>query len=143
MPASNPLVTFTMEECLEADRRLQALDEMVKVLAARAPKNSPQCFGCVWEQILKPLVVPCLGNSRNRPRDAHSPAPGGRSWAEPLDLAALFQEETQWPEPTTAMEAFLRTSQAYDLLTDKWLKLLKDADPGKGHGLPQQATRTK
>ena len=35
-------------------------------------------------------------------------------------------------------EAWLRSEEAFDVVTDVWLKLLEDVDPSLGYGLPAQ-----
>lgn len=132
--------TFTFQQTIEADSQLRAVDALVRVLAATAPapeSDAPMCSGCVWEHIVKPLTTPVLGWSRARPhRDVRPPS------ADPfevVDIAQVMSEahDNPKPPPTNDLERWLRTSEAFDVVTDVWLALLHDADPANGHGLPR------
>lgn len=46
-----------------------------------------------------------------------------------VDLVGWGRREGYETEP------WLRTSEAFDVVTDRWLAMLDDADPGNGHGM--------
>lgn len=99
---------YNFDATIGADNRLIAADRLVSVLVALAPEDGrSMCAGCVWEHVLKPLTTDVIGWSRGGP-----------------------------PVAATGMERWLRTSAAYDLVTDEWLAQLEQADPHRGHGLP-------
>lgn len=121
---------------LAASGHLRALDRTIRLLCALAPKTEPFCAGCIWEDILKPLATPLVGWSRNRPLAAHEPS---EPW-QAVRLVDLVKE----PRPRFAAgnpaEAWLRTEEAWDAVTDEWLRLLNAADPAQGHGYPASVT---
>ena len=125
------MIPYTVEDALQADRHLRALDEMVRLLARGAPSDEPWCYACIWEQVLKPLALPLVGHGRGSPAE-----PAGSfhrySISELLDTLATLDSE---PGPT-GIELWLRGSQAYDLFLDRWVKVLREADPALGHGYP-------
>ena len=50
-------------------------------------------------------------------------------------LKPLISTVVGWGRVTDdPADVWLCTSEAYDLVTDVWLQLLYDADPGNGHG---------
>lgn len=122
---------------LDAEPQLAAIEALVNVLCATAPTDQPFCCGCIWETILKPLVTPLVGWDRGYPPEqAEDPDPGKRSW-QPIDLTTTFAALDNRPKPATATEAWLRSQDAYNAVTDRWLTQLDAADPGQGHGLPK------
>lgn len=92
------------ERALTAEPTLRAIDRLVDTLCALVRPTDILCYGCVWEQIVKPLTVPLVG------------------WCRP-------------GRATTDTEKWMRTSEAFDVVTDKWIDRLEKADPGNGHGL--------
>lgn len=136
---------------LDADGGLRALDAAVRIIAARKPKTGPQCAGCVWEMVVKPLVSPLVGWERGRaPEQAVDPGER-RSWRPvPLTLGTVVPrsglgELSREPSesPTSDIEQWLRTSAAYDAVTNVWLDLLDAADPGRGHGFVRNLSDTR
>ena len=121
---------------LTAEPRLQAIDKVVRALAALAPTDQPMCADCVWTSVLKPLVRPWLGWSRGKPPEQaadesdHSPPVVG--------LKTFLDEPDTRPEPASETERWLRGSQAWDAVTSRWMEVLERADPGLGHGVPPQ-----
>lgn len=134
--------TYRLDDALRADRRLRAIDAAVRTLVALAPSERsgrPLCSGCVWEQIVKPLTTPALGNLRGLP---HVDARESSGW-EAIDLSAAIDDLDRLPPPTGPTEEWLRSMHAYDLVTDVWLDLLYAADPANGHGLPIERNPTR
>ena len=93
------------------------------------------CAGCVWETILKPLVLPLVGWERGYPdAEAQDPVPG-----EPLFkvysaaelLAEADEDELRRIPATTDTERWLRTMEAYDAVTDVLLGAPERGRPGQ------------
>ncbi|MFI8976507.1 hypothetical protein ACIGO9_26725 [Nocardia asteroides] len=116
---------------LAVEPQLQAVDRMVRAFVALAPADRTMCAGCVWTDLLKPATLPWIGWERGLPhRDATEP--------EPLRFmtgSEFILDVSEPTTPTTEVEKWLRTEQAWDAVTDTWLALLNAADPGNGHGI--------
>jgi hypothetical protein len=124
------------ERALAAEPTLRVIDRMVRTLAANAPtrrSKRPFCSACVWESILKPLARHWVGWERGDPIDQAPDAPRD-SW-EPISLSELLAQPDDRPAAQSVTEKWLRSSAAFDAVTDRWLKLLHDADPANGHGI--------
>ena len=120
------------EKALRAEPRLRAIDQMVRTFVALAPSrrsNKTMCAGCIWELILKPLATPLVGWSRGRPPEQVREPRASRR----VDLTPYLRDDRAVPENET--EAWMRSMSAWDAVTGRWLKMLDDADPAKGHGL--------
>jgi hypothetical protein len=132
--------TAAFRRALDAEPQLQALDLMVNALVALAPTKAsgrPMCHACIWEMILKPLVSPWVGWERGYlPDQAEEPRPEGEQ-LRGRSLAELLAIPDVRAEATTQTEQWLRTSEAFDVVTAVWLHRLEAADPGTGHGLPK------
>lgn len=124
---------------VDLEPRLLAVEAMVRALVALAPTDEPFCSGCLWSGVLKPLARPLVGWDRARPRLDAQPKRPGSSWT-PVDLAPVLALPGP-PEPSTAEEAWLRTTEAFDAVTDPLLALLDDADPALGCGYPGRIRR--
>lgn len=117
---------------LAVEPQLQAVDRMVRAFVALAPADKTMCAACIWSDILKPAAWPWIGWGRVEiPQNAAEPEPV-RSWtlSEFLDLPDVPRTPAG-----TEVEKWLRTEQAWNLVTDVWLELLDNADPGNGHGV--------
>lgn len=86
---------------LEASHEVAALDRMVRLIAELGPPkgDDPMRYACVWESALKLLAFLVVGRERGR---------GVKS-------------------ATSKTETWLRGQEAFDAVTDVWLKLLEDA----------------
>jgi hypothetical protein len=128
--------TFTtgFQRALDAEPRLRPMVRLVDALCALVRPTDRMCSGCVWESIVKPLVVPLVGWGGGYMPEQATDNP--RALRECVftrsDLAAL---EARRIPATTDTEAWLRTSQAYDAFTDEPLARLKAADPANDHGI--------
>jgi hypothetical protein len=94
------------------------------------------CYGCVWESIVKPLVLPLVGWERGYPpRAARDPDPDrSLKVISGADLLADYEQRQKTRVPaTTDTERWLRTPEAHDAVTDTLLERLERADPG---GMP-------
>jgi hypothetical protein len=136
-PAERRWPADPYDKALAAERQLQPIARMVEAFAALAPaprSRKSMCAGCIWDLILKPLVRPILGWDRGYPPE-QAPAEPRDSW-QPMDLEALLAEDDEArPEPDNEIERWLRSSEAWEVVTDRWLKTLDHADPGNGHGI--------
>lgn len=121
------------EKALTIVPELRAINNMVRVFVALAPKNQPMCTDCIWGTILKPMVYPLLGWGRGLAPES----------AEDMSFSLMFTGEDfanikdKHTEATTKTERWLRSSDAYDLVTDRWLEMLTKVDPGLGCGYPR------
>jgi hypothetical protein len=128
--------TSAFDRALAAEPQLQTIDNMVRALVALAPKGEPFCTGCIWEMILKPLVLPWVGDCRgDLPDQAKDPDP--EAPFKFFTLAELWAQADRRPKPETETERWMRTSEAYDAVTDRWLAQLDNVDPALGHGYPK------
>ncbi|WP_068154407.1 hypothetical protein [Rhodococcus phenolicus] len=136
MTNTNDTTTDLYERALAAEPRLRALDLAVRTMAALVRPGDMMCPGCVWEQVIKPLARPLIGNERGTvPANAKDPAD---SW-DPVNLADLLgtldeARERRVPADTET-ERWLRTDEAYDAVTDTWLHLIEQAGQADGHGI--------
>lgn len=136
-PAPSP---DPFRRALDAEPMLRAIDAMVDALVALAPSRrsgQPMCAGCIWDLIVKPLASPWVGWERGfHPDVAEDPRPD----EDPLSLRIMSAADWTLPprtDATTDTERWLRTSEAFDLVTDEWLRRLDAADPANGHGFPK------
>lgn len=128
-----------------ADPRLRALDALVDALCTLVRSGDVMCSGCVWEEIVKPLASDAIGWERGyRPEHADD-AP--RTLASRMMTFSQLQAsvDARKPQPATSeTEKWLRTSDAWDAVTDMWIRRLQVADPANGHGIargrPKDAT---
>lgn len=102
MTLSATTTTDLYARALDAEPHLRAAECLVDLLCTLVRPDDRMCAGCVWEQILKPLVVPLVGWGRREGYES---------------------------------EPWLRTSEAFDVVTDRWLARLDEADPANGHGM--------
>lgn len=116
-----------VERACRADSRIQALDLVVTALAAAARLGGgPACSGCTWTRLVKPLAIPLLGWKRGYP-----PV----SAKEPdADMAAVNRPMRRMPARTEA-ERWLRSEEAWTVVTRAWIDRLDAADPAEGHGI--------
>lgn len=131
-PFVRPSVRKRADAALAAEPRLQAIERLVDALCALVRPADTMCFGCVWESIIKPLTVPLVGWERGYPPEqAHDPG------TKPLyaDIASILDRPDDRPDSETETEAWLRTAEAWDAVTDRWLSRLEKADPGNGCGV--------
>lgn len=126
--------TDPFAKALAAEPRLQAVDRMVRMVVALAPAHgsgTPMCSDCFWTNVLKPIVEPLVGWERGIHDQADE-----EPYSGPIDLAAAWDAEDRRPAATTSTEGWLRSPGAYDAVTARWLRVLYDADPANGCGLP-------
>jgi hypothetical protein len=97
------------DRALEAEPGLRALDALVDALCALVRPSDALCHGCVWERIVKPLALPLVGWARRN--------------------GSATDDSDRW----------LRSSEAYDTITNVWLARLQQADPANGHGISSHA----
>jgi hypothetical protein len=123
------------DRALAAEPQLRAIERVVDTLCELVRPSDHLCNGCVWEGIVKPLASPWVGWEREYvPGEADDPVPGelmGR-WTM-ADLRG--DDDPLRPPATTETEKWLRTSPAFDAVTDVWLDRLRAADPANGHGI--------
>lgn len=142
--------TDAYTRALAAEPRLRTVERMVKAQVLYVRPADTFCHGCYWDGVLKPLVRPLIGWNRGEPHeDAHpsgkrvSVQIGGdgggeedhgdyvvvkKTWDE------FFAEDKDATEPSNEVEAWLRCSAAWDVVTQHLLEILHRADPGNGHG---------
>jgi hypothetical protein len=141
--------TPLLARALSADPAIAALDLAIAGLCVSAREaDGPFCAGCAWTRIIKPLALPLVGWERGRSAiEARDPGP---SWAKVdltpyLNRPSLQDRVLTWDqlaalEPprspaTTETEQWLRSQEAWDVVTRAWMARLHEADPGLGHGL--------
>jgi hypothetical protein len=92
---------------LDACPDIRALDNMVRLIAELGPPRPKRsmCYACIWDSALKPLANLVVGWERGRGVESH-----------------------------TETEEWLCDMEAFDAVTETWLKLLEDVDPALGHG---------
>lgn len=123
------MTEYTLEQALGV-RELRALNAMIEIQCRFIEEDDTFCAECYWE-VFKPLVTPVLGWGRGYPPH-HEKEPSDDSSFIPVDLSQI---EAREPDiPTSEFEAWLRTHEAYDLVTDHWLTKLRAIDPANGHG---------
>jgi hypothetical protein len=84
---------------LAAEPRLRAIADMVKAVTASAAYDRSFCDGCFWERTLKGKALPLVGWER-----------GHRS------------RQAKHPDPET--ERWLRSREAWEAVTERWLQQL-------------------
>lgn len=121
------------ERALAAEPRLRAVVTVVDALTELVRPTDRMCSGCVWEKIVKPMVLPLIGWGRGHlPHQAKDPDP------RPPGLYLIRASEIPWPERTgadTETEKWLRSVGAWDAFTSTLLVRLDRADPANGHGI--------
>lgn len=132
------------KRALAAERRLVAVDQAVAALCEFVRPTDEMCYGCTWESIVKPLLMPLVGWGRGYPtRVAADPtgdwASGLKTWKQLCDEDD--SEEKYRPEATTETEKWMRTEEAWDAVSNTLLDRLWRADPGTGCGI--QTSRKK
>lgn len=128
-----------LDRATNAEPRLQAIVNIVTALTTLVRPTDTMCGGCVWDEIVKPLVLPLIGWERGYPPKA-APDPGNFAWVlvSGGDWAREFAEAEKTRTPaTTDTEKWLRTSEAWDGFCGELIRRLNDADPGNGHGIHQ------
>lgn len=125
------------EKALQAEPQLRTIARMVAAFMALAPTRRSKrsmCAACVWERILKPLATPWVGWERGYAPD-QAPSQLRDSW-KPIELSVLLATpDPDRPEPDNEIEAWLRSSEAFDVVANRWLADLNRADPANGHGI--------
>lgn len=126
------MTEYTLEQALEV-KELRALNAMVEIQCRFIEEDDTFCAECYWE-VFKPLVTPVLGWSRGYPL-RHQVEPSDKPLAySPVNLGEIMVGDSARDTPTSEFEAWLRTHEAYDLVTDHWLTKLRAIDPANGHG---------
>lgn len=109
---------------LNACEQLVTLDKLVYTLCISLSPSGARCAGCIWEQIVKPLSSHFVGWGRGDNPIIRDGSEGIRR----LEDVPAKPRETG----LTETEMWLRSSEAYDAVTDVWLARLESADPGMG-----------
>ncbi|WMM73009.1 hypothetical protein RCF27_01245 [Rhodococcus pyridinivorans] len=108
---------------------------MVTALCELTRPEDTMCVGCAWDNIIKPLATPLIGWGRGYPpkqaKDRDHNAPRYRY----VNIAEVLEEQEGRPPAESDTERWLRTSEAWDAVTEYWLARLDTADPGNGHGI--------
>lgn len=113
------VVNRTFEDALRAEPALAAVDCAVRALVALATPERRVCSECLWYRVIKPLASPWIGWERGCiPRNADDFDQGFRIYS----AAELLTEPESTPAETEA-ETWLRSSQAFDLVTGEWLRI--------------------
>lgn len=138
MTTTAGVATDAYRRALAAEPQLQAVEATVDALSAFVRRSDTMCAGCVWEAIVKPLASPWVGWARGfLPHPAKDPDPTpGASWRF-VNLAEWIEQQPKRvrSDASTDTERWLRTSDAFDAVTDVWLARLDAADPAHGHGI--------
>jgi hypothetical protein len=122
---------------LDAEPKLRAIERAVDALCALVRPGDTLCAGCAWETIIKPLTIPLLGWDRGYPNEpaAEPDLTAGVRRFRVHSLAELAARDDRRVQAETETEKWLRSSVAYDAVTDEWIARLHNADPGNGHGI--------
>lgn len=127
-----------VQRAFTAERELLAIDKLVHVLVTLAPterSGKAMCVGCLWDSIIKPLTSSLLGYGRGHiPEQAQDLPEGMLPRLETISFGDFKERRATHLRADTETEKWLRTSEAWDAVTDYWLKQLEAADPGNGHG---------
>lgn len=118
---------------LDACPDIRALDNMVRLIAELGPPRpkKPMCYACIWDSALKPLATLVVGWERGRGVESHTdPDPNNRF--PDFDWNNLDTPPRE--EAASETEEWLRDMEAFDAVTETWIKLLEDVDPALGHG---------
>jgi len=115
---------------LAAEPGLKAVESLVDALCRLVRPEDTFCAGCAWERIVKPLLVPLVGWGREALLEQAADPSG-----EDVTAEWIGPQREVAPPATTETEKWLRSSAAYDAVTDAWIAQLEKADPGNGHGI--------
>ena len=108
------------QRALDAEPVLRAMACAVDTICTLVRKGDALCAGCVCEAIIKPLVHPWVGWGRGYPAEQAKDVP--RFCASLAELVAEIDVDDRDRSPaTTETERWLRTSEAFDAVTDEWL----------------------
>lgn len=123
------------DRALQAEPELTFIETMVETMCALAPSErsgKPFCAGCIWENILKPLATWWIGECRQ-----YLPKTRPDEYTTGLVSKASDTGMPRLRPGGSEIEEWLRSAEAWDTVTDRWLAWLEDADPGNGCGLPR------
>ncbi|TAM55768.1 MAG: hypothetical protein EPN50_10565, partial [Chloroflexota bacterium] len=124
------MTPLTWTEMKAAEPRLEALELLVLTIAGHADRRRPLCYACAWSEAVKPLLTPLVGWQRGYvPEDAPDPTD---------EVTVLRLADLPMPERTVAgtdAERYLRSRAAWEIAADRLVAILRQADPGRGHGL--------
>lgn len=133
-PELSPEAAAAFERALKAEPRLRAVVRIVNVLRLLVRPTDQMCHGCLWEIVIKPLVKPWIGWGRGYlPRQAKNPDPDG-GWRLRVQTAAEVMREHPIPAETET-EKWLRTSEAWNAVTQVLNDRLYKYDPANGCGV--------
>jgi hypothetical protein len=136
-------VTDNYRRALDAEPRLQPIERIVDVLCSIVRPNDQMCAGCVWELIVKPLTSNLVGWGRGYPtKQAKDPTPDAPPF-EVLAASDILKRTKSRPTPESETEAWMRTTEAWDAVTNTWLTKLDKADPANGHGIGRTSVHAR
>jgi hypothetical protein len=121
------------ERALQAEPKLRAVSQLVDVLRLLVRPTDEMCHGCVWEALVKPLVRPWIGWGRGYlPKPAKDPDPDEDfPRFVKVDLGSDWQPDPRVPAETET-EKWLRSSEAWNAVTEVLIDRLYEYDPANG-----------
>jgi hypothetical protein len=136
-PTETDMADDSYTRALSAEPSLHAIERLVEALCQLVRPDDTMCGDCVWEQIVKPLATPLVGWERGMYSHAEDPDPKTplRFYTGGELMKIHEEEERRRGEPRSATEAWMRTSEAWNAVANRWLARLNDADPANGHGI--------
>lgn len=117
---------------LNSEPKLRNLERVIRALAALNPMP-----GTVYDAVIYPLASPLVGWRRGQHFHAHNPedmpTPISKSTEGERTVALYSLADYPTPiatvsQPATTEEAWLRTREAFDAVTNVWLDHLTDAE---------------
>lgn len=111
-------MSYTWQQVKRAERAFEAMENLALALRKDGPGREVHN----WTFVLKPLLLKLVGWGRNSQVSEHWDHEG------PLSGAALWGELPEQPQARTGMEAWLRTSDAYELVYEELYSRLSGLD---------------
>ena len=136
----NERIMSGYERAAAAEPMIRALDRMVDLAVKYLRRGDSFCSGCYWELVLKPLLTPMVGWQRGVVDIAEDPDPDAPRFRM-LSLDDL--PPVKRSEATTETETWLRTMEAWDVVSDYLLAKLDAAECGNGCGFTRAKTARK
>ena len=114
---------------------------MCRIQVAYIRRGDTFCYACYWDGVLKRLLFPLVGHGRQfMPDQAADPDPNAAPSYEIVRLADFELPKVLAAETDT--ERWMRTSEAWNAVSDYLLAIVYVADPGNGHGF-ERASRKR